>query len=353
MVLLLGVPLLLVAAWLVAYGTTQTARSTANGFLSWLGSTFLATTALGAWVALHLTNLASWLSHELGSWAESATERLANWFGGLAAAAETLSYWSYAWPYELLKFGGRLIDHTVPRQIRALPNSLTVPFRKLALTVKADGVQLARLGARVGTLAVAIADVAESKPARVAGEKTLDWIRSHWKALAAAAAAPATVIPRVIVHDLPVPWGRTVAQIKKRLSRLERYLTPETAAAAIVSAGLVALRLSWVKCRNVGKVGKALCGFPSQLLEDLLAGTLDVLLVSDLCQIVYLMTDAAKQFEPYLVDFVNVSDALIGCHGVTKPGTLAPPVPQLIADPSGLPATLDSKNAAVPLYLAA
>ena len=49
------------------------------------------------------------------------------------------------------------------------------------------------------------------------------------------------------------------------------------------------------------------------------------LVVSDLCQVVNAMAFAARKFEPILVGFVDVEDALIGCHGATKPEGLDVP----------------------------
>ena len=95
--------------------------------------------------------------------------------------------------------------------------------------------------------------------------------------------------------------------------------------AAIPLVGAIARSLalkSWLWCDSVAAAGKALCGLPANLLTSLLEGAIDVLVLADLCEIIHLMGDAAREVEPLIADFVGVADALIGCHGATKPAAL-------------------------------
>lgn len=65
---------------------------------------------------------------------------------------------------------------------------------------------------------------------------------------------------------------REAARTRKRLRRAEAYLT--AAGATVLTVwGLNRLRLRWLRCTKVGRVGRAVCGLDTDLLDTLLAGT--------------------------------------------------------------------------------
>lgn len=92
--------------------------------------------------------------------------------------------------------------------------------------------------------------------------------------------------------------------------------------ATAVAAALEALGMGFLKCRNVGKVGRALCGLENGLVDFLLGATADALLVTHLCELIHLESEVFAQFEPVLTGFVEATDALVGCNGATA----APPL---------------------------
>lgn len=114
------------------------------------------------------------------------------------------------------------------------------------------------------------------------------------------------------------------------------------AVAAAVAVALERLGLGWVKCRNVGRVGRAICGLPTRLLEDLLAGVFDVLLIADLCQLTKLLVITAESapVQEALGGLIAGIDALLLCQKVGTPPPLtgySAALPPLQAF-SGLPA---------------
>lgn len=185
----------------------------------------------------------------------------------------------------------------------------------------------------------------------------LDWTYAHVLALEKAVAhLPARVeritvekvhtVSRTVVHDAAVvgrtitlpnikPLEREVAGLEQWVKSHARYFTVGGVVALIGATIFKEFHLGWLRCRGVNRVGKALCG-ASGLIEDLFSDAIDALLVTDLCQVVAAMSWAAKQFEPTLIEFVNVEDALIGCRGATKPELLSvaalslPPVTGLV-----------------------
>jgi hypothetical protein len=67
-----------------------------------------------------------------------------------------------------------------------------------------------------------------------------------------------------VEHDL--------SGLRKRVKGLEKY-AGATAAVALFTAALAKLGLKWLRCRNVTKAGKRLCGLDGNLLDALLIGT--------------------------------------------------------------------------------
>lgn len=148
------------------------------------------------------------------------------------------------------------------------------------------------------------------------------------------------------VHDVIRPWEHTldvtiprdIAGLRARTGaitdRLDALwhrirgvekLTATAAFAGAVAFALTRLDLGWLRCRNVRNVGRALCGFPSTLLEAFLLDGLTVLAATDLCELSYAITGVAEGFEPVLYEFVDVEQALVGCHGNTSPGNRSLP----------------------------
>src|SRR5215471_905972 len=151
---------------------------------------------------------------------------------------------------------------------------------------------------------------------------------------------------RAVEHELDRVIEPDIAALRKRTHALEdgaldlfkwirtHPLSIATAAfAGAVAVALQRLGASWIRCNNVGRVGRALCGVPAGLLEALLGDALLAFAVTDICEFAYGAGLIAKQIRPGLLELVQVQDALIGCHGASGPqdlavsGTPPPPVP--------------------------
>lgn len=91
----------------------------------------------------------------------------------------------------------------------------------------------------------------------------------------AVASTGAAVLGPPVAAALPAaaPVVHGIDAIRARLGKLTRELAP-AAVAGLVAAALGALRLGWLKCSNVRRAGRQVCGMDADLLESLLAGTL-------------------------------------------------------------------------------
>ncbi len=151
-----------------------------------------------------------------------------------------------------------------------------------------------------------------------------------------AAIAALVAVPKAIVAagGIALPRFEWLEREATHLEKWVRAHARDFAPAAVV--GLVAgvlfktLDLGWLRCRGVGRVGKALCGL-SGLIETIASDALEALVVADLCQVVSAMSYAAEKFEPVLFAFVDAENVLIGCHGYSAPDDL--PLPRLSVPP--------------------
>jgi hypothetical protein len=89
------------------------------------------------------------------------------------------------------------------------------------------------------------------------------------------ASSGAVAIPGWVIR-LPSRVGdveRDLSGVKARLKSLEKY-AGATAAVALFTAAIAKLGLKWIRCRNVKRTGKAVCGMDASLLESLLGDAL-------------------------------------------------------------------------------
>lgn len=132
----------------------------------------------------------------------------------------------------------------------------------------------------------------------------------------------------VLPHEIAAAdaWiGRTAKQARaaaRRLANIEALLTV-SGVAALVSVALSTLKLNWIKCPALGRIGKNHGCVPWHLLEDMLGGTFVALAATDVCKWSGLITGAAQDARPVLMEFVNVENALVGCHGAVGPPALS------------------------------
>jgi hypothetical protein len=144
------------------------------------------------------------------------------------------------------------------------------------------------------------------------------WLHRHWKALTeviagAGLGAVAGALPWVHVFPRLRSLERWETATKRRLRRVEALLGVSALAAAMANV----LGLPNWRCLtrgNVGRTARALCGLPTNVLNDLLGLLLDFALVADICQVVELLNEGLKVIQPELTAFVSVTSGAL-CHG--------------------------------------
>lgn len=93
-------------------------------------------------------------------------------------------------------------------------------------------------------------------------------------ATAGVAANPVPIIERVVTRPAAIPQDiyRGIDSLWKDVKRIGKVVTPVGIAGLVAGALLATLKMPWLKCRNVDKVGRALCHTHTNVLEGLLTG---------------------------------------------------------------------------------
>lgn len=160
--------------------------------------------------------------------------------------------------------------------------------------------------------------------------------------------AVADVLPRVgrlereighaVEWDIPalrrrsVTIERSLDRLWQRIRRLDKVIV-DTAFVGAVAVALGRMGLGWLRCNSVRNIGKRLgCG-GFGALEGLLFEAGVAVLATDICDVAGVTAEAAMVLRPVLMELVDVENALVGCHGATRPPALRlsalslPPVP--------------------------
>ncbi len=241
-------------------------QSQSSGFVGWLEQTLGRAAFIAAPGLKAINDLTRWLTRKLGEHFEGIERLTVGWVAGMYWYVERIGEFVLRWPLELFKVTYWLIWHEIPRQIKALPTRIEHVVHQV--TKQLPGITRTIVRLPKLTKAQAKALIGAAVATYVAPYLTmLRWLRSHFHALTA-----------VIPHTLPIPVGRTIAGIRARLRRLERSL-PATAVAAAVIAVLARLGLGFLRCGNVKKAGKSVCGMNTGLLDSLLLDTVALLSV--------------------------------------------------------------------------
>jgi hypothetical protein len=137
-------------------------------------------------------------------------------------------------------------------------------------------------------------------------------------------------IEQVRLRDIPAIRSRARVT-ENELSRLWQWVHKNIATVGTLTfAGAVAVALArlgggWIRCKNWNRIGKRICGLPTSLIDSLLAGLIDVLLIADLCQLTKVMVGIADSsvVQSALSGLIDGIDDLIICQGVDRPPALA------------------------------
>jgi hypothetical protein len=113
--------------------------------------------------------------------------------------------------------------------------------------------------------------------------------------------------------------------LKGRVQNLEK-VTSHAALVALIGATFWQFfqrsGLGWLRCRNVGRIGRGICGAPNALVASLMTEALEIAVLTDLCDVVRLAELAAEEFEPVFKDLVALQDNLCLFGGAKRPSAV-------------------------------
>lgn len=119
--------------------------------------------------------------------------------------------------------------------------------------------------------------------------------------------------------------GKEIEAIKAKLSTVAQKLTPAAIVALIGATIFNDLGLGWLKCSQVGQLGRAVCGMPSHLLKDLLELFAGAVLFSSVCELLPYISTAVDDVGLELVKVIHESGLTV-CSGRYPPPPRMPPI---------------------------
>lgn len=176
-------------------------------------------------------------------------------------------------------------------------------------------------------------------------------VAGHATTTAHVAHRTAIALPRAVEHEWDIPALRErTAAIEHGLARLWHWVrarngfiplvgtvVPVALATALVATALPRLRLGWLRCESLGRLGRKIgCG-GFGAIEDVLFGAVTALAITDICTFSAAAYRVAQKLEPVLLEIVDVQEALVGCHGATRPPALHLPARDFPPVPDPLP----------------
>ena len=272
MPVLLVIPLFVLAGVFVAVGLAAANSATSGALTSWITNTLRFVPVFGVAIAEVTLQLTRWVGYKLGQFAEPLVEMAVQWVSSLRLTTIGLWVSGLEAPVEAFRITSALVWHVIPNAIKHATLATVHTVTRLQPIIQRLPGQVVKY-IRVSE-AQLVRALNHAWPALTHGYlDSWNWLRRHERQIAAAIAATVggLTIPHVLGRDLPVPWGRTVNQIRRRLRALEGRIAGGVAVAAVTVA-LTRLGLNWIRCSNVAKAGRGLCRAPAKWLESLIAG---------------------------------------------------------------------------------
>lgn len=199
-----------------------------------------------------------------------------------------------------------LAEHLIPSLIAAAIRPLTGAVHSLSH-------QLAYLWRVVTSLAHAVAHAADTTVPRVI-QRTVTVTRVEVeKQTKTVVQAVAGALPQV------GSIGRTVHGIDETLKETLRKLSPAALAGVFVGSILSITGLTWLRCGNVNRVGKSICGLNANTLEGLLAGLLSIFGTIGIVKFAGDIQDVVADFGGEVTHFWRAD--LAGPGGDRQPGS--------------------------------
>lgn len=268
---LVGIGLFALCAGFVAYGMAGTQHQQASGWLGW-ASRFAHDLVTGSkYILENIVPLSSYLLHELGSVYNAVYSQCATWLGGVENFVRMSGAATYEFALAMNDWSKWLVNVEIPKLVHAIPGEAA----KVARDVGKKVGQVERTVVKIVGLSAHAAEVEVKKV--IAHDfpfllPELRYIKAHWKQLLKIlATAGAIAIPGLL--DIPGSLRRWVekglSDLWKRIKANEKKLTG-VVAAAVVAEALRKLGMSWARCTNWKRLGRAGCNLSPGSITHLL-----------------------------------------------------------------------------------
>lgn len=261
---LLAAPgLLIILIALVGMATIALSRQSSSAWI-----TFLKDVARGAQILLGpvgdlSVKLARYVARGISDYVFNATLIAVRWFAALLQTVQHVFESALAWPIELFRMQEWLIVHGIPNAIRAairgIHGSVTY-VTKVLPALRSTVYKFPKLTKKLAQQVIVAA-----LPGLLLGNLRI----RHWiERLIRAVAIP-------LIHALPRPRAIPIPSLHKLFRRWSAAWLLSSGVAALALA-LGKLGLGWIRCRNVTRLGRRVCGMDSSLLDTLLLDALTV-----------------------------------------------------------------------------
>lgn len=256
---LLAVPFLLIVVYFFMVGTAATAKPFSDGLVGWLAKVAANIPIAGPISAKLAVSMASWITNKVGGQWRDLERGAIRWISGLYQWSALAVTQAMSWPYHLFRLQSWLLTVEIPRLYHALARpavNVTKTITKRLQPIERTIIKLPKLSRAAAKALVGAAVALYIHPYLA----DLRWLKRHFSALTHA-------IPKAI--DLPT--FPDFAGLRKRLDRLSKKVAPGALVGVIVLA-LAKMGLSWIRCNKVARIGKKVCGWDDEFIENLLLG---------------------------------------------------------------------------------
>jgi hypothetical protein len=259
LVALYAAPLLVIIIVWYTLGAAATARPFSDGLVNWLGRIVANIPIAGPLTAKMAVAMASWITNKLGAQWRNLEKMGVAWLSGLYGWVALPISQALMWPVYLFRLQSWLLTVEIPRLYHALARpavNVTKTITKRLQPIERTIIKLPKLSRAAAKALVGAAVALYIHPYLA----DLRWLKRHFSALTHA-------IPKAI--DLPT--FPDFAGLRKRLDRLSKKVAPGALVGVIVLA-LAKMGLSWIRCNKVARIGKKVCGWDDEFIENLLLG---------------------------------------------------------------------------------
>jgi hypothetical protein len=328
----LAIPLIVLLALFVSMGMATLQRNVSGGFVQWAASAFRKIPLFGGFTIDQIVKMDRFVTHQLGRAFNAVESQGVKWLTDLSHYQDVVGYWSLYWPIGLYHAVHRLLTHSIPRAVTAR----TAPLSRQVDAAEAQAKAAAGIAHTLPRTVKAhdrTQEVTRIETVAMPHAGEWNWIHDHFDTLKkSVAAAAAGAIGLALPHapSLPVPWGLTARQLRRRLGRAEALLGV-TAFTAVLAATLGVS----VRCLRptgpLSRVSRRLCGLSGAALNDLLSLIADVLIITEICEVIPLMEQGFNVIAEPLSGLIGEAGAALCGGDFDPPPTLSLPTLSLPA----------------------